>query len=102
MPENDQPGHRVKDAARNRTFVVGASAALFLVLAATGYSELALLPMSALIRKGHSIRVAIAGHDKDTFIRTPGTGDPVIRIHRSKDHASYIDLPVVQPSAKLH
>jgi putative CocE/NonD family hydrolase len=64
--------------------------------------KLALLPVSALIRKGHSIRVAIAGHDKDTFIRTPSSGDPVIRIHRSEGQASYIDLPVVQSATELH
>jgi hypothetical protein len=71
--------------------------------------ELALLPMSALIRKGHSIRVAIAGHDKDTFVRIPDSSDapgdpasnPIIGIHRSKDQASYIDLPVIQHPAEL-
>lgn len=74
--------------------------------------ELALLPMSVLLRKGHSIRVAIAGHDKDTFIRTPAAanpranpqsepaGDPVIQIHRHVGQASYIDLPVIQASAE--
>jgi putative CocE/NonD family hydrolase len=56
----------------------------------------ALLPVSVLVRKGHSIRVAIAGHDKDTFIRVPGTGDPVIRVFRQQGNVSWIKLPVIQ------
>jgi len=55
----------------------------------------ALLPVSVLVRKGHSIRVAIAGHDKDTFIRVPETGDPVIRVHRQQGSATWIELPVI-------
>jgi putative CocE/NonD family hydrolase len=54
-----------------------------------------LLPVSTLVRKGHSIRVAIAGHDKDTFIRVPETGDPVLQVYRQKENASWIDLPVI-------
>jgi len=57
-----------------------------------------LLPTSVLIRKGHQIRVAIAGHDKDTFARIPPEGSPVITVARNKLHASFIDLPVVQRS----
>ena len=56
----------------------------------------ALLPVSALVRKGHAIRVAIAGHDKDTFIRVPETGDPVIKVYRQQGNASWIDLPVIR------
>lgn len=55
-----------------------------------------LLPTSVLIRKGHSIRVAIAGHDKDTFTRIPAEGTPVITVARNKRYASFIDIPVVQ------
>jgi len=55
-----------------------------------------LLPVSALVREGHAIRVAIAGHDKDTFIRVPETGDPVIRVYRKLGNISWIDLPVIQ------
>lgn len=57
-----------------------------------------LLPTSLLFRKGHRIRVAIAGHDKDTFARMPPEGTPVITVARNKQHASFIDLPVVQRS----
>jgi uncharacterized protein len=54
-----------------------------------------LYPTSVLIRKGHRIRIAIAGADKDTFVRLPAEGTPVITVARNKRHASFIDLPVV-------
>jgi putative CocE/NonD family hydrolase len=50
---------------------------------------------SVLIRKGHRIRIAIAGHDKDTFKRYPEDGRPTITISSNKIHASYIDLPII-------
>jgi len=55
----------------------------------------ALLPVSALLRKGHAIRVAIAGHDKDTFIRVPETGEPIIEVYRQQGNLSWIELPVI-------
>lgn len=36
----------------------------------------ALLPTSVLIRKNHRLRIAIAGHDSDTFARTRPEGHP--------------------------
>jgi len=45
-----------------------------------------LLPTSVLIRKGHRIRVAIAGHDKDTFARILPEETPVITVARNKQH----------------
>ncbi len=54
-----------------------------------------LLPISVLIRKGHRIRVAIAGADKDLFPRIQEFGTPTILLHRSQVLSSYIDLPVV-------
>ena len=53
-----------------------------------------LLPTSALIKKKHRIRVAIAGHDKDTFARIPPDATPTITVFRNKLHASFIDLPI--------
>jgi putative CocE/NonD family hydrolase len=55
-----------------------------------------LLPTSVLIRKGHSIRVALAGHDRETFARIPAEGTPLISIARNARYASYIDLPVIE------
>ena len=57
-----------------------------------------LLPTSVLIRQGHRLRVAIAGHDKDTFARIPAEGTPTIAVQRNRLSASYIDLPI---SARL-
>jgi putative CocE/NonD family hydrolase len=55
-----------------------------------------LLPISALIRQGHRIRLAIAGADKDTFARIPKEETPVITVARNKQHASFVDLPVIR------
>jgi uncharacterized protein len=60
----------------------------------------ALLPISVLIKKGHRIRVAIAGHDKSVFARVPAEGTPTIRIARNRDHTSFIELPVVARSSR--
>ena len=55
-----------------------------------------LLPVSALIRKGHRIRVAIAGNDSDTFTRIPVEGDPVITVHHSATYPSHLELPIMR------
>ncbi len=52
----------------------------------------ALFPTSVLIRRGHRIRVAIAGHDTN-FARIPEEGRPVFTIERSRHHPSHIALP---------
>ena len=54
-----------------------------------------LQPTSVLIKKGHRLRIAIAGADKDTFARIPETGEPVIKVARNQQNASWIDLPVI-------
>lgn len=54
-----------------------------------------LLPVSAIVRKGHRLRIAIAGHDKDTFTRIPEKGQPTITMQHTTTHSSHIDLPVV-------
>jgi len=50
---------------------------------------------SVLIKKGHRIKIAIAGADKDTFIRYPTEGRPTITISRCKEFPSYIKLPII-------
>ena len=55
-----------------------------------------LLPVSVLVRRGHRLRVAIAGHDKDTFERIPADGDPTITVQRNAVYSSHIDLPVIR------
>jgi putative CocE/NonD family hydrolase len=53
-----------------------------------------LLPISTIIRAGHRIRVAIAGHDSDTFTRYPADETPVLQFQRNAQYASWIDLPL--------
>lgn len=53
-----------------------------------------LLPTSYLFQRGHRLRVAIAGADASHFAILPG-GPPTLTVHRSRVHASRIDLPVI-------
>jgi putative CocE/NonD family hydrolase len=55
-----------------------------------------LQPISVLVKKGHRLRVAIAGHDKDTFIRIPAEGTPTIAVQRNSRGLSMIELPVIK------
>ncbi|MGW8225786.1 MAG: CocE/NonD family hydrolase, partial [Anaerolineales bacterium] len=55
----------------------------------------ALIPTSVQIKKGHRLRVAIAGHDKDTFTPIPEGEIRTITIQRNSNFASYIDLPLI-------
>ncbi|MBN2151752.1 MAG: CocE/NonD family hydrolase [Candidatus Lokiarchaeota archaeon] len=54
-----------------------------------------MLATSVLVRRGHCIRVAIAGADKDSFARIPETGEPKIVVSRNRSHPSSIQLPVM-------
>ncbi|MGH8679472.1 MAG: CocE/NonD family hydrolase, partial [Burkholderiales bacterium] len=54
----------------------------------------ALLPTSYLVRKGHSIRVALAGADAGLFAPLPGAA-PTWQVYRDAARASRIELPVV-------
>jgi putative CocE/NonD family hydrolase len=56
----------------------------------------ALMPVSVQIKKGHRLRVAIAGHDKDTFAPIPQQGAPTITIQRNSRFASSIELPIIK------
>jgi putative CocE/NonD family hydrolase len=53
-----------------------------------------LLPTSVRIHRGHRIRVAIAGADRDSFARVPEAEVPVITVERNRDSPSSIVLPV--------
>ncbi|RJP23078.1 MAG: CocE/NonD family hydrolase [Candidatus Abyssobacteria bacterium SURF_5] len=54
-----------------------------------------LLPTSYLFLKGHSIRLAIAGADKDHFPLMKTNPPTILNVHRSQGLASFVDLPVV-------
>src|SRR5262249_5144619 len=55
----------------------------------------ALLPTSVRIPRGHCVRLAIAGHDRDSFARYPAEGTPVLDIHRSSALPSNLTLPIM-------
>lgn len=53
-----------------------------------------LLPFSTVFRKGHSLRVAIAGHDMSMKDRCPNEGVPILTIERNARHPSRLVMPV--------
>jgi uncharacterized protein len=53
-----------------------------------------LLPVSYLFKKGHRVRVSIAGADADHFRILPGDA-PTFTVYRNRFHPSRIELPVV-------
>jgi uncharacterized protein len=53
-----------------------------------------LLPISHLFQKGHRIRIALAGADRDHCEPLPGPA-PTLKVYRGGDRASRVDLPVV-------
>jgi putative CocE/NonD family hydrolase len=59
-----------------------------------------LLPTSMLFKKGHRIRVAIAGADKSVFARVPVEGTPTVTVERDRRHASFIELPLMRHPSK--
>ncbi len=58
--------------------------------------EFVLWPTSVRVPAGHSIRLAIAGHDQDTFARYPAEGDPVLTFHRNSSQPSRLVIPVIR------
>jgi putative CocE/NonD family hydrolase len=56
--------------------------------------RLALLPTSLLLKKGHSIRIAMAGADAGLFQRYPATGTPFWTVYRDAGRSSFLELPV--------
>jgi uncharacterized protein len=52
-----------------------------------------LIPVSVLFQKGHCIRVAIVGHDKDQFKQYAEEGQ-VYTLERNAGHVSFIELPI--------
>ena len=54
-----------------------------------------LIPTSYLFKKGHSIRIALAGADKDHFLIPINERPPMLQFYRNIIHSSRIDLPVI-------
>lgn len=55
-----------------------------------------LWPISVRVKKGHSIRIAIAGADKSTFDRFPKHGTPTLKVYRNQEKRSFVTFPVVR------
>ncbi|HEV2425964.1 MAG TPA: CocE/NonD family hydrolase [Terriglobia bacterium] len=53
----------------------------------------AMIPTSYLFRKGHAVRLVIAGADRDHFAPLPGP-PPVWTVYRDASHASSLELPI--------
>lgn len=61
-----------------------------------------LYPTSVLLRKGHHIRLALAGADANVFQRYPAAGTPTWTVYRGSKRDSFIDLPVRQERSLSH
>ena len=57
--------------------------------------EFSLLPISILIPEGYSLRVSIAGADRDTFDPIEGCEAPLIEMERNRQFQSGIELPLI-------
>jgi hypothetical protein len=59
-----------------------------------------MFPTSVMLRKGHSIRIALAGADAGLFQRYPAEGTPQWTVYRESGRASFGELPVAVPYAR--
>ena len=77
----------------------GSSASEPLVLGQVTSISFNLYATSVLIRKGHSIRIALAGADASEFVRIPAHTTPELTYYRTAIYPSSVTLPVKsQPS----
>ena len=60
--------------------------------------HLSLYPTSVLLRKGHRLRVALAGADASVFQRYPKEGTPTWTVYREAQRASFIEWPAKRTS----
>ena len=58
-----------------------------------------LSPIAALVRRGHRLRLAIAGADADTFDPVPADGSATLTVQRNRSHASMLELTVMPGGA---
>ena len=54
-----------------------------------------MLPLSVQVKKGYSLRIAIAGADINYFKRIPEKETPIYSIYRQASAMSYVELPVL-------
>jgi len=50
---------------------------------------------SVLIKKGHRIRIAVAGYDGSMFARYPAESTPVLTVQRNSAYPSHVELPIM-------
>jgi len=62
--------------------------------------SITLFPISTIFKKGHSIRIAIAGHDDALKDRYPKEGVPVLTIQRNSIYPSHVELPTMRGSGQ--
>jgi putative CocE/NonD family hydrolase len=70
--------------------------ALPLVPGETAEIAVTMFPISTVFQKGHSIRIAVAGHDEALKDRYPKEGTPVVTVERNSAHPSQVSLPVMR------
>jgi len=57
----------------------------------------AFLPTSFVFKKGHHIRISVAGADYRERDRTGISPAPVVTLYNTPDHPSFVSLPIVNP-----
>lgn len=58
--------------------------------------RIGMISTAAQIPAGHSLRLAIAGHDDSTFVRIPVEETPEIQVQRNNIYSTSMHLPVIQ------
>jgi len=54
----------------------------------------ALYPTSVVLRRGHRLRLALAGADAGLFARYPAAGPVAWTVYRERDRASFLEVPI--------
>ena len=71
-----------------------------LVPGETAEIAITLFPISTVFKKGHFIRIAIAGHDDALKDKHPAKGIPVLTIQRNPVYPSQVELPVIRRNGR--
>ncbi|ADB51765.1 CocE/NonD family hydrolase [Conexibacter woesei] len=53
-----------------------------------------LFPVSAVVRAGHRLRIALASNDASHFETVPADGEVTYEVHRERDRPSWVEVPV--------
>jgi putative CocE/NonD family hydrolase len=91
MDTNERPYNLLGPASNNSR-----RDAQLLVRGKPAELKFSMWPTSILLRKGHQIRVALAGADAGVFRRYPPAGDVTWTVYRQSTLASYVELPMLR------